>query len=418
VSPSDSAAPVAASKRLAPTLPTPATPLIDVFVVGGGPVGLATAIAARAHGLSVRLADRQQPPIDKACGEGLMPAGVAALAALGVALPARSVRFRGIRYVSDGVVAEADFPGGDSGAGRGIRRTELHTALVARAEEVGVDLAWGERVEEVRVGEVRTAQASFPCRFVVGADGLHSRVRRAVGLEDPAVAGGGKWSSRARFGVARHLRLAPWSERVEVTFGSAAEAYVTPLASDEVGIAILWSGGKGGFDELAATRFDAQFAERLAEGEILGRDHGAGPLRQPTRGAVAGGGRIALVGDAAGYLDALTGEGLSLGFESALALAAALAAGDLAPYDRRLARISALPLALTRLLLVAARRPWLRRRLVAALAADPHLFANLLGLLAARRPLRELELGRSLRLCGRLAWPFGGGTSQPGTAPS
>ncbi len=160
-----------------------------------------------------------------------------------------------------------------------------------------------------------------------------------------------------------------------------------------------------------------QFAERLAGGEILGRDHGAGPLCQPTRGAVAGGGRIALVGDAAGYLDALTGEGLSLGFESALALAAALAAGDLAPYARKLARISALPLALTRLLLVAARRPWLRRRLVAALAADPHLFANLLGLLAARRPLRELELGRSLRLCGRLAWPFGGGTSQPRTAP-
>ncbi len=187
MSPTDGAAPVAASKTRAPL--TPLAPL-DVFVVGGGPVGLATAIAARAHGLSVRLVDRQRPPIDKACGEGLMPAGVAALAALGVALPARSVRFRGIRYVSDGVVAEADFPGGESGAGRGIRRTELHAALVARAEEVGVDLAWGERVEEVRVGEVRTAQASFPCRFVVGADGLHSRVRRAVGLEDPAGVGG------------------------------------------------------------------------------------------------------------------------------------------------------------------------------------------------------------------------------------
>lgn len=379
----------------------------DVVVVGGGPVGLATAIAARAHGLSVRVVDRQRPPIDKACGEGLMPAGVAALAALGVSPPARSMPFRGIRYVSDGVVAEADFPGGEAGAGRGIRRTELHAALVARAAGVGVELVWGERVEEVRAGEVRTARTSFPCRFVVGADGLHSRVRRSAGLEAAGV-GVGRWSPQARFGVARHLRLAPWSERVEVTFGRAAEAYVTPLADDEVGVAILWSGGKAGFDELAATRFDARFAERLAAGETLGRDHGAGPLYRPTRGAVAGGGRIALVGDAAGYVDALTGEGLSLGFESALALAAALAAGDLAPYTRKLARISAVPLGLTRLLLVAARRPWLRRRLVAALAADLPLFADLLGLLGARRPLRELRMGRALRLCGRLAWPLEG----------
>ena len=54
--------------------------MIDVVVIGGGPVGLATAIAARGHGLSVRVIDRQRPPIDKACGEGLMPAGVRALA--------------------------------------------------------------------------------------------------------------------------------------------------------------------------------------------------------------------------------------------------------------------------------------------------------------------------------------------------
>ncbi len=189
-------------------------------------------------------------------------------------------------------------------------------------------------------------------------------------------------------------------------FGAAAEAYVTPLAADEVGVALLWSGGKGGFDELLATRFPAGLAERLAAGTPLGRDHGAGPLLQPARGAVALGGRIALVGDAAGYVDALTGEGLTLGFEGALALGDALAAGDLAPYARRHARLARLPNGLTRLLLVAARRPWLRRRLVSALAADPALFGNFLGLLGDRRPLAELRLGRALRLCGRLVLPM------------
>ena len=242
--------------------------MIDVVVVGGGPVGLAAAIAARLHGLSVRLVDRQRPPIDKACGEGLMPAGVRALAALGVPLPLRSLPFRGIRYLSDGVVAEADFPGVP---GRGIRRTELHAALVRRAEEVGVELVWGTRVESAGVGCVRTAAAIWPCRFVVGADGLRSPLRRALGLgagEVPPARGDAAappgWSPRARFGVSRHLQLAPWSERVEVTFGIAAEAYVTPLAADEIGVAILWSGGKGGFDELLAKRFPPALAARLA----------------------------------------------------------------------------------------------------------------------------------------------------------
>ena len=165
-------------------------------------------------------------------------------------------------------------------------------------------------------------------------------------------------------------------------------------------------GGKGGFDELLAARFPAELARRLAGGEVLGRDHGAGPLLQPRGVAVAAAGRLALVGDAAGYVDALTGEGLSLGFEAALALGEALALDDLASYAKRLARLARLPETMTRLLLAATRRPGLRRRLVAALAADPVLFANCLGLLGGRRPLGGLLVGRALRLCGRLVLPL------------
>ena len=59
----------------------------DVFVIGGGPAGLAAAIAARQKGLRVIVADGAEPPIDKACGEGLMPDGLAALGHLGIQLP-------------------------------------------------------------------------------------------------------------------------------------------------------------------------------------------------------------------------------------------------------------------------------------------------------------------------------------------
>lgn len=381
--------------------------MIDVVVIGGGPVGLAAAIAARQQGLTVQLVERQRPPIDKACGEGLMPAGVRALAALGVAPPPRSLPFRGIRYVSAGVVAEGSFP---DAPGRGIRRLELHRALVARAEELGVDLRWGTASDASGVGDATNGKA----RFVVAADGLHSPLRRQAGLEAgpkarPEARGiraARRWTPEARYGVTRHLSLAPWSDRVEVTFGDRAEAYVTPLAPDEVGVAILWSGGRAGFDRLVAERFPKALGARLAAGVPLARDRGAGPLRQPVRGVVGWNGRLALVGDAAGYVDALTGEGLSLGFEAALALGAALAAGELAPYARRAAELARLPNGLTHLLLALTRRPRLRHRLVAALAADPPLFGNFLGLLGDRRPLGELAFGRALRLCGRLALPL------------
>src|ERR1700686_3821944 len=84
---------------------------VDVFVIGGGPAGLATAIAARRHGLSVVLADGAVPPIDKPCGEGLMPDGVEALHQLGITIPdGEAYPFRGIRFGTVGTQGEAEFP--------------------------------------------------------------------------------------------------------------------------------------------------------------------------------------------------------------------------------------------------------------------------------------------------------------------
>jgi flavin-dependent dehydrogenase len=402
------------------------TPPTDVLVVGGGPAGLALALGARRAGLAVTVLDRSRPPIDKPCGEGLMPDGVAALAALGVD-PARlgGRPFHGIRYLDAGGehAAEARFPGGadagtgggrgpsapgavaearfPSGSGLGVRRTRLHAALAAAAAEAGAELSWGVPARGLeRHGDrfaVVTDGGVLAARWIVAADGLGSRLRRWAGLD-------GRPPRRRRFGVRRHVRIAPWTSLVEVWWADGCEAYVTPVAEDEVGIAMLWNGGPGGlgparFDGLLA-RFPA-LAARLAGAEATSRDRGAGPLARRPRALSRC--NLVLLGDAAGYLDAITGEGLSLAFHQAAALAPALAAGDLAAYERAHRRLARLPEALIRLLLAVERRPPLRRRLIRALAADPALFARLLAVHARALPLSGLGLGGPLRLAGRLA---------------
>ncbi len=351
----------------------------DVVVVGGGPAGLATALAARRHGLAVLVLEAQREPIDKACGEGLMPSALASLTRLGVDLAGKGRPFTGIRYVADGVVAEADFPTADHG--RGVRRTELHAELFRSAQAAGVELAFGERVLGLSAGGVCTAAGEIAARFVVGADGLHSRVRGWAHLERATS------PLRQRFGVRRHLALFPQSARVEVVFGERAEAYLTPIAADEVGVALLWEGTAHGFDDLLASRMPESLRERLSGAESRSRDRGAGPFLQRTTSVAEG--NVALVGDAAGYVDALTGEGLAVAFGEALALGAALAVDDLPGYRRASKRIRRRPETMTKIALYCAQRPSLRRRGVRALAAEPEFASRLLRALggAERSPV-------------------------------
>ncbi len=354
----------------------------DAIVVGGGPAGLAAAIALSRAGLAVTLVERRRPPIDKACGEGVMPAGLAALAALGVDVSDLGAPFSGIRYACDGQLAAADFPAGRHG--RGIRRLELHGRLVAAAAAAGVELRWGEAVCGLAPRGVRTEQGELAGRWVIGADGLHSRLRRDAGLAGPAPRGA------ARFGVRRHYRGVEAGARVEVLFGRDAEAYLTPLGGGELGVALLWQGAARGFDDLLARRFPPELARRLAAGAASSRDRGAGPFRQRPRGVIRG--SLALIGDAAGYVDALTGEGLSIAFREALVLAPALAAGNPRAYARAAARLRRTPERLTRAALMAARRPALARRLVAALGRRPERFSRLLAVLGCGAPVGGREL--------------------------
>jgi len=358
----------------------------DLLVVGGGPAGLATAIRARLAGLGAIVLDRSHPSIDKACGEGLMPDAVARLHEIGV--EPRGFAFRGIRYFDGEIMAEGLFP---HAGGLGVRRTELHEALVRRAEELDVDLRWGVKAEGLGPGGIETDQGTFAARWIAGADGLRSRVRRWAGLE----AGVGSFR---RFGVRRHFAIRPWSDFVEVYWGPACEAYVTPVGGEQVGVAMLWSGGKADFDELLA-RIPALQA-RVAGAPVSSQDRGAGPLHQRVRRVRRG--NVALVGDAAGYLDAITGEGLAVALHESAALIGAILAGDLGRYAAAHRRINRLPNTMTSLVLALERRPRLRSRAIRALAAEPALFSRLLGIHARTLPARRLGVDGALRLAWRL----------------
>jgi flavin-dependent dehydrogenase len=342
---------------------------VDLAIVGGGPVGLATAIFAARAGMRATVLEARSEPIDKACGEGIMPRGVALLRELGVELRGRP--FAGIRFLSRGVIAEGRFPGEP---GLGVRRTALSEALRARARALGVAIASGCALRSFREhGDgvaLDTSAGPLSAPWLIGADGLHSLVRRACGLD-------GGTRARSRFGMRRHFRVEPWSPLVEVYWADDAEAYVTPVARDEIGIAILWRGEERRFDALLA-RFPA-LAARVDGCAPASTVRGAGPFARGALGCQRG--RVALVGDAAGALDPLTGEGITVGLLSARALVAAIAEGaPLARYERERHAILRTPRALARLLLVAAERPLLRHAFVSLVARHPALFDRLVAL--------------------------------------
>jgi menaquinone-9 beta-reductase len=333
----------------------------DVFVIGGGPAGLAAAICARRKGFEVTVADVGTPPIDKPCAEAVMPEGLAALERMGIDTNALAgCEIEGARFWNLETMAEARFPGR---RGMGMRRIDLHAMLLGHAAKCGVNFLWRTRVTAISDGAVSIGDRLIHASWVIGADGGESRVRRWAGLDR------GMHAS-TRIGFRRHYRVRPWSSLLEIYWGRSGQCYVTPISDDEVCVAVVSADPKLRL-ESAVEEFPA-LASRLGSAKASTTERGSfTSMRQLAR---VWSGRVALIGDASGGVDAITGEGLSLAFRQAPALADALASGDLSRYQVAHRRILRRPRMMARLMLMLGRHPGLRRHTTRVFSENPDLF--------------------------------------------
>ena len=336
----------------------------EVFVCGGGPAGLAAAIAGRMAGFEVTVADFAQAPIDKVCGEGLMPEGLSALARLGVKLsPSEGHAFEGIRFSDPAGETSGKFT---SGHGLGLRRPVLHKAMIDRAVELGVSMLWGVRVSALSSNGVTVNGRSIRARWVVCADGQHSKLRDLAGLSAGT-------SEPRRFGFRRHYRIEPWSNLVEVYWTDLGQMYITPVGHDEINVAFLTR--RTGLRLNEVLPHFPEIRDRLA-GAGFTRVKGAVTATRKLRAIQRN--RIALIGDASGSVDPVTGEGLALAFQQAMELADAMQRDDLAVYEAAHRRISRLPHVMAELLLAMDAHPNLRHRVFRAFSTDQNLFQQII----------------------------------------
>jgi flavin-dependent dehydrogenase len=357
----------------------------DVFVIGGGPAGLAAAIAARQQGLRVMVADGAMPPIDKACGEVLMPDAVTALKNLGVALPvADRCTLRGVRFFSSGLSAEAVFP--FSCRSVAIRRTALHQMMAERAVALGARLLWQRPVTGICREEVRLGDRSIRTSWIIGADGVKSRVRHWAGLDAYS-------RTKLRYAFRRHYRVTPWADRMEIYWGKHSQAYATAISSEQVCVAVASSNPTLRLEE-SLSEFP-ELKARLRGAEAASAERGAITANRKLKRVWRK--NVALLGDASGTVDAITGEGLGLAFSQAAALADGLKAGTLAGYQSAHRRLALRPSLMARLMLTLDGHPVIQQRTLQVFRRRPEIFPRLLALhVGALSPFRLAADGLTL----------------------
>jgi menaquinone-9 beta-reductase len=340
----------------------------DVFVIGGGPAGLAAAIAARQKGFRVVLADGQAPPIDKACGEGFLPDGLAALDSLGIQIPfGEAHAFHGIRFLSVDLSVDAAFPEGNCGLA--VRRTTLHRVLTERAAQLGIELLWRTVVTGISRDGVRLGDHLVRARWIVGADGANSRVRHWAGIMSRS-------RPRVRYAFRRHYRVAPWTDHMEVYWGERCQGYATAVNEEQVCIALASHDPKLRLED--GMRTLPKLAARLQGAEIISAEKGS--LTGNREFPRVWHNNVVLIGDASGTVDAITGEGIGLAFRQAAALAESMESDDLSTYETEHKKLSRRPCWMARLMLTMDGRPRLQHRTLQVFQKHPEIFRRLVAL--------------------------------------
>jgi flavin-dependent dehydrogenase len=311
--------------------------MADVLVLGGGPAGaVAATILARA-GARVRLLERARFPREKLCGDTLNPGALALLDGLGLAAAATrdALPVEGMIVSGGRVRIAAPYPAGATG--RAIRRRDLDAALLEAAAAAGVDIedgvvATGPCMAEARGGSrvagvtvrrrTHREDARVTAPLTIAADGRRSRLAFALGLarhpRRPR-----RWAIGAYFdgvpGLTRfgemHIRAGRYLGVAAVPGGLANACLVveSPHGLSDPSRALI--------DML---RSDPATADRFSRARLCGPASGVGPLAVDVD--VPGAPGVLLAGDAAGFIDPMTGDGLRFAIAGAM-LAARAARG-------------------------------------------------------------------------------------------
>lgn len=371
-------------------------------------MGSALALLLHRAGRRVLLVDADGSK-DKTCGEGLLPGGWQVLETLGLAetievkAAISTLCYRHFNRAGELQSMQAPL----TRPAFGVARAHLCQAFARALENEGVEvwrgarfreLAWTPQSLKLSIDHPQRGRVELQPRVLVGADGLHSRVRRQAQLESPARPRYHRWGSRVYFHSQEQR------QGVEVTLGDGLESYLTPLGGSLHGLAFLWSPqelgrplpGEGPLWSRLLDRFPPQFLEQLPPKEqFFGSNTALGPLQQLVSSPLHTSQKIVLVGDASGYLDALTGEGMCLGLQQAQVLAKLMLAGRVDRYPLAYWRLKLRHRLVVHGLLWLLSQPRLRERVFSALQNSPQMFAAVIGVAVESRPPWEL-LNRGL----------------------